>query len=148
MHWLLMWTGQKCVQVIVNIPAPVDPANHRPALVHHAHHAVLKEIALLFPSEMAHLEPYEVGRNKIRRLDLSGWYRLCCDLGYQVDVISTRQIDEGRLSDYRILIAPANDCYGSLEHPDTEAALTIRHMGNIFGSIRGPDLYAECIDCA
>lgn len=82
-----------------------------------------KEIALLFPSEMAHLEPYEVGRNKIRRLDLSGWYRLCCDLGYQVDVISTRQIDEGRLSDYRILIAPANDCYGSLEHPDTEAAL-------------------------
>ena len=35
-----------------------------------------KEIAILFPSEMAHLEPYEVGNNKIRRLDLLGWYKL------------------------------------------------------------------------
>ena len=38
-----------------------------------------KEIALLFPSEMAHLEPFEVGNNKIRRLDLLGWYKICCD---------------------------------------------------------------------
>lgn len=79
-----------------------------------------KEIALLFPSEMAHLEPYEVGNNKIRRLDLSGWYKLCCDLGYQVDVISSYQIAEGRLSDYRILIAAANDCYAAVSHEKME----------------------------
>lgn len=75
-----------------------------------------KEIALLFPSEMALLEPFEVGDNKIRRLDLLGWYKLCCDLGYQVDVISSRQIAQGRLADYRILIAPANDCYHAFSH--------------------------------
>lgn len=79
-----------------------------------------KEIALLFPSEMSHFEPFEVGNNKIRRLDLLGWYKLCCDLGYQVDVISGHQIAQGRLSDYRILIAAANDCYGAVRHEKTE----------------------------
>lgn len=75
-----------------------------------------KEIALLFPSEMAHLEPFEVGNNKIRRLDLLGWYKICCDLGYQVDVISTHQIEKGALDDYKILIVAANDCYSAVEH--------------------------------
>ena len=53
-----------------------------------------KEIALLFPAEMAHYEPYEVGNNKIRRLD-----------------------------DYKILILPANDCYFAGEHPHMEQCI-------------------------
>ena len=82
-----------------------------------------KEIALLFPSEMALLEPFETGNNKIRRLDLLGWYRLCCDLGYQTDVISTHQILEDALSQYRILIIPANDCYAAVPHEQSEARI-------------------------
>ena len=82
-----------------------------------------KEIALLFPSEMAHLEPFEVGNNKIRRLDLLGWYHLCCDLGYQVDVISMHEIERGALDAYRILIVPTNDCYDSAGHEQAEAAV-------------------------
>lgn len=75
-----------------------------------------KEIAVLFPSEMAHLEPFEVGNNKIRRLDLLGWYKICCDLGYQTDVISGHQIEAGALEEYRVLVVPANDCYFAAEH--------------------------------
>lgn len=75
-----------------------------------------KEIAILFPSEMAHLEPFEVVNNKIRRLDLLGWYKICCDLGYQVDVISNHQIENGDLDDYSVLIVPTNDCYFAVEH--------------------------------
>lgn len=79
-----------------------------------------KEIALLFPAEMAHYEPFEVGDNKIRRLDLLGWYKYCCDLGYQTDVISGHEIEGGALKDYRILIVPANDCYFAEEHACAE----------------------------
>ena len=82
-----------------------------------------KEIAVLFPSEMAHLEPFEVGNNKVRRLDLLGWYKICCDLGYQVDVISTHQIVQGALSDYKILIVPANDCYTAMPHQRSETQI-------------------------
>lgn len=82
-----------------------------------------KEIALLFPSEMALIEPYETGNNKIRRLDLLGWYEICCDLGYQVDVISEHQILEDGLSEYRILIIPANDCYAAVGHQHSEACI-------------------------
>lgn len=97
-----------------------------------------KEIALLFPSEMAHFEPYEVGNNKIRRLDLLGWYKLCCDLGYQVDVISGHQIEAGALSAYRVLIVPANDCYGAVEHHKSENAVRswVREGGIL---IHGPN---------
>lgn len=79
-----------------------------------------KEIAILFPSEMAHLEPYEVGNNKIRRLDLLGWYKLCCDLGYQVDVISNHEIEKGTLAEYKVLIVPSNDCYFAVDHAAME----------------------------
>jgi len=96
-----------------------------------------KEIALLFPSEMAHLEPFEVGNNKIRRYDLLGWYRICCDLGYQADVVSMHQIEQGTLSAYKILIAPANDCYFAVEHAAAEAAVKawVEH-GGVF--VHGP----------
>lgn len=82
-----------------------------------------KEIAILFPSEMAALEPFEVGNNKIRRLDLLGWYRLCCDLGYQTDVISCHEIRRGALWDYRVLIVPSNDCYFAAEHEEAEQSI-------------------------
>lgn len=82
-----------------------------------------KEIALLFPSEMACLEPFEVGNNKVRRLDLLGWYKLCCDLGYQADVISRHEIEAGELENYWALIVPANDCYFAAEHEKMERKL-------------------------
>lgn len=102
-----------------------------------------KEIALLFPSEMAHLEPFEVGNNKIRRLDLLGWYKLCCDLGYQTDVISNYEIEKDRLEEYKVLIIPANDCYFALEHELMEEKICswVRNGGVV---IHGPgDLLAE-----
>lgn len=102
-----------------------------------------KEIALLFPSEMAHFEPFEVENNKIRRLDLLGWYKLCCDFGYQVDVISYHEIEKGILSDYQILIATANDCYFAVDHKKAETK--IRNWvkeGGVF--LHGPkDMVAE-----
>ena len=102
-----------------------------------------KEIALLFPAEMAHFEPFEVGNNKIRRLDLLGWYRLCCDLGYQVDVISYHEVERGVLSDYQVLISTVNDCYFVAEHKKAEAKIQewVRG-GGVF--LHGPmDMVAE-----
>lgn len=97
-----------------------------------------KEIALLFPSEMAHFEPYEVGDNKIRRLDLLGWYKFCCDLGYQVDVISHHEIEAGALPAYKVLIVAANDCYGTVGHERSEEAVRawVREGGVL---LHGPD---------
>lgn len=71
----------------------------------------IKEVAILFPQEMSDYEPFEVGDNKIRRLDMLGWYKICCDLGYQTDVISIHEIEKGCLDNYQILILPTNDCY-------------------------------------
>ncbi len=82
-----------------------------------------KEVAILFPLEMSNFEPFEVKGNTTRRLDLLGWYRLCCDLGYQVDVISTHEIEKGKLSDYKVLIVSANDCYGAVSHEKAEALI-------------------------
>ena len=97
-----------------------------------------KEIALLFPSEMAHLEPFEVGNNKIRRLDLLGWYKYCCDLGYQVDVISNHEVEKGKLEEYKVLIIPTNDCYFAAEHEKFEDELcTWVKEGGIV--LHGPD---------
>lgn len=97
-----------------------------------------KEIALLFPSEMAHLEPFEVGNNKIRRLDLLGWYRICCDLGYQADVISNHEIERGLLDAYKVLIVSANDCYFAAEHEEMEEKIRewVRGGGAL---LHGPD---------
>ncbi len=108
-----------------------------------------KEIALLFPTEMALFEPYEVGNNKIRRLDLLGWYRLCCDLGYQVDVISSHEIEKGALAAYKVLIVAANDCYGTLEKGESEERIRewVREGGVL---LHGPDdtLVRSCFGIA
>lgn len=102
-----------------------------------------KEIAVLFPSEMAHLEPFEVGNNKIRRLDLLGWYKVCCDLGYQVDVISNHEIEGGALEQYQVLIVPVNDCYFAVEHSKMEEEIR-RWTHNGGAVIHGPlDMLAE-----
>ncbi len=109
-----------------------------------------REIALLFPMEMALFEPYEVGSNKIRRLDLLGWYKLCCDLGYQVDVISGHEIGKGVLSAYKVLIAPANDCYGMADGPEHEREARERKIkswvkeGGIFLHGPGDGLAGSC----
>lgn len=97
-----------------------------------------KEIAILFPSEMAHYEPFEVGDNKIRRLDLLGWYKICCDLGYQADVISSHEIERGNLDSYRVLIVPANDCYHVDSHETMEREV-IRWVGEGGILIHGPE---------
>ncbi len=70
-----------------------------------------KQVAILFPSAMALAEPMGVDGNKERRMDLLGYYRMCCDFGYSVDVIDIDMIADGRLDDYRALIIPENDCY-------------------------------------
>lgn len=102
-----------------------------------------KEIAVLFPSEMAHLEPFEVGNNKIRRLDVLGWYKICCDLGYQVDVISNHEIEGGALEQYQVLIVPVNDCYFAVEHSKMEEEIR-RWTQNGGAVIHGPlDMLAE-----
>ena len=98
---------------------------------------------------MALFEPYEVGNNKIRRLDLLGWYRLCCDLGYQVDVISSHEIEKGALSAYKVLIVAANDCYGTLEKGGSEERIRewVREGGVL---LHGPDdtLVRSCFGIA
>lgn len=60
---------------------------------------------------MSDYEPFDVENNEIRRLDMLGWYEICCDLGYQTDVISYHDILENKLNDYKMLIVPSNDCY-------------------------------------
>lgn len=107
--------------------------------------ARVKEVAILFPSEMAHLEPYEVGNNKIRRLDLLGWYKLCCDLGYQTDVISSHEIERGILDAYKILIVPANNCYFAVEHEVMERKIRDWVLrGGVFLHGPGDELARNC----
>ena len=68
------------------------------------------EIAILFPNAMSLYEPMGVEGNKERRYDLLGWYKMCLDGGFDCDVIDEGMIREGMLSDYKVLIAPENDC--------------------------------------
>ena len=82
-----------------------------------------KEAAILFPLEMSNFEPFEVSGNTTRRLDLLGYYKMCCDLGIQTDVISTHEIEKGDLDDYKILIVTANDCYKALSHERSESMI-------------------------
>lgn len=70
-----------------------------------------KQVAILFPSAMALVEPMGIKGNKERRHDLLGYYKMCCDYGYMVDVIDADMIANGTLSDYDALIIPRNDCY-------------------------------------
>jgi hypothetical protein len=69
------------------------------------------KIAILFPSAMAAFEPMYIEGNKERRMDLLGWYKSCCDSGYQADIIDIDSINNEILKNYKILIIPANDCY-------------------------------------
>lgn len=82
-----------------------------------------KTAALLFPSAMAGIEPFRTEGNKVRRLDSLGWYRILSDLGLAVDVIDYREIEAGGLSDYQVLILPADDCYETDRKPEAEQEL-------------------------
>lgn len=83
-----------------------------------------KQIAMLFPSAMAAFETMQVNGNKERRMDLLGWYQMCCDAGYDTDVIDIHMIEKGDLKDYSVLIIPANDCYWMEPYKEAEKALS------------------------
>ncbi len=82
-----------------------------------------KQAAVLFPSAMAAFETMQVRGNKERRLDLLGWYQLCCDAGYDTDVIDINGIEKACLEEYQVLIIPANDCYWMETHKKAEEKL-------------------------
>jgi hypothetical protein len=69
------------------------------------------EIAILFPSAMEAYEPLTVPGNDIRRLDMLGWYKSCCDAGFQPDIIDLNMAVKGALKRYKVLILSANSCY-------------------------------------
>ncbi len=82
------------------------------------------DIAILFPSAMAAYETMHTEGNKVRRLDLLGWYQACRDLGLEADVTDSENLCWDHLLDrYRILIIPDNDCYGMNPDPQFETEL-------------------------
>lgn len=82
-----------------------------------------RDIAILFPSAMAAYEPLAVEGNADRRRDLSGWFRSCCDAGFQPDIVGIPQVLAGTLAHYAALILPADDCYEDDRSPELEEAL-------------------------
>lgn len=82
-----------------------------------------KQIAILFPSAMALMEPMAVKGNKERRCDLLGYYKMCCDFGYMADVIDPDMVASGALEDYEALIIPENSCYELDINKEAEAEL-------------------------
>lgn len=90
-------------------------------------------VALLFPSAMSLLEPLRVEGAEARRLDLLGLYTCCCDMGYAPDVIGPETMLKHGLSDYQLLLLPANDCYDMLPNPEIEETLRafVRQGGTV-----------------
>lgn len=80
--------------------------------------------AILFPSQMALAEGYTIEGNERRRLDSLGYYQAACDCGQNPDVIHLDQIAAGILTQYDILLLPANSCYHA--EPDAKAEEAIR----------------------
>ena len=70
-----------------------------------------KQVAILFPSAMSLIEPFDVDGNVQRRYDMLGYYKICGDYGYMADVIDPDMVADGRLDGYSALIIPENDCY-------------------------------------
>ncbi len=70
-----------------------------------------KQIAILYPSGMALVEPYGIKNAERHRLDSLGFYKSVCDSGFMADIIHINQIAEGELSKYSTLIIPTNTCY-------------------------------------
>lgn len=69
------------------------------------------DVAILFPSAMASFEPLVLEQSEVHRLDLLGWYKACCDLGLNPDVIDVGMVEQGILEQYKVLIIPVNTCY-------------------------------------
>lgn len=79
------------------------------------------EVAILFPSAMALYESMRTENNRERRMDLLGWYKMCCDYGVAVDIVDASLLkqDGGKaLNQYKVLILPVDDCY--VAEQDTE----------------------------
>lgn len=81
------------------------------------------ETAILFPNAMSLYEPMGVEGNKERRYDLLGWYKMCLDGGFDCDVIDEGMIRKGALSNYKVLIAPENDCRFIDDNTQANAAI-------------------------
>ena len=88
-------------------------------------------IAILFPTQMALLEPLGVEGAAMRRSDLLGLYRFCCDLGFAPDLVEAQDVLEG-LHGRQILLIPANDCWHAKRDQDVEKALRdFVHRGGV-----------------
>ncbi len=85
--------------------------------------ARLKQAALLYPAEMALVEPYSIEGNPQRRRDLLGYYHSLCDAGIACDVIHPAQAADGALADYQVLVVPADSCYEAGIEPGLEEAI-------------------------
>lgn len=95
-------------------------------------------VALLFPNAMAAFEPLAVPGAEVHRMDLLGWYTLCCDLGYAPDVIDLAMVAHGALEHYKVLVIPVNTCYAAEPNSAAEQALAawVRAGGIL---LHGPD---------
>lgn len=69
-----------------------------------------KEAAILYPIWMSLFQPMEQERAG-EKADFLGWFRYLCDQGYHVDVIHPRQICDGGLDSYDLLVLPYDPYY-------------------------------------
>lgn len=81
------------------------------------------DIAILFPSAMACFEPLVLKNSDVHRLDLLGWYKACCDLGFNPDVIDAGMVEQGILERYKVLLVPVNTCYQAEIREEAEKAV-------------------------
>ena len=79
-------------------------------------------VAILFPADMALLEPLSVPGAAERRSDLLGLFRFCCDRGYAPELAEKAEVLAG-LPDTAVLLIPADDCYRTEREPALEEAL-------------------------
>ncbi|ABP68291.1 hypothetical protein Csac_2723 [Caldicellulosiruptor saccharolyticus DSM 8903] len=129
-----------------NIKASIKVGNQWAAeVIPRLKNRVKSQVAILYPSAMALLEPLSIENNKERRMDFLGWYKSLCDAGYMVDIIHLNQIEKGALDNYKILILPANICYKADRRALAEEKIRewVERGGII---IHGPhDMLVECI---
>lgn len=100
----------------------------------------LRQAAVLYPAQMALIEPYDRPGNALRRRDLLGWYQALCDLGLNTDVLHPTQYRE--LEQYRVLALPIDSCYEEEISPALETALAdfVKNGGLLLASAGHPVL--------
>ena len=91
------------------------------------------EALILFPSQQALFESFQTPGNRERRMDLTGWYKLCCDFGVSADVVSGQELHDGVPEDVKLIILPANDaCALEADESATAAARTALGRGCVY----------------